>query len=318
MMPLAGELTAPPPELLSARNDPDDVRLGETVARGREAYDKADVVIVGYPEDEGVRRNDGRTGASAGPKEIRRALYALPAVTSPEAQPKICDLGNIRTSESLEETHAAQNTVVRGILQDDKLPVVIGGGNDVSYPDVTALAGVFTDPLVFNIDSHFDVRRSDKRHSGTSYRQLLDEGAMQPKRFFEMAVKPDMNAPSHLAYLREVGANVYPLRALRSGIVANVFRQVLHRHSTEAIFWGFDLDAVRASDAPGVSSPFPTGLTAEEICEIAEVAGNDSRSRMLEITEMNPRYDIDGRTATLAAMMISGFLRAWLDRGTRG
>ena len=68
------------------------------------------------------------------------------------------------------------------------------------------------------------------------------------------------------------------------------------------------MDFVRASDAPGVSAPNPAGLYAEDVCHIASLAAQDPRSRIFEITEVNPDFDIDGRTARLAAAVVFHFL----------
>jgi arginase family enzyme len=46
------------------------------------------------------------------------------------------------------------------------------------------------------------------------------------------------------------------------------------------------------------------GLTAREVCEIADVAASDPRTRIIEITEVNPEYDQDGITSKLAANII--------------
>ena len=78
--------------------------------------------------------------------------------------------------------------------------------------------------------------------------------------------------------------------------------------SMPSFFWGFDLDVVRDADAPGVSASFPTGMTAKEIIKIAEIAGRDTESGVLEFTEVNPEVDIDNRTSKLAAILIHTFL----------
>ena len=46
------------------------------------------------------------------------------------------------------------------------------------------------------------------------------------------------------------------------------------------------------------------GLTAKEICEIADVAARDPRTRVVEVSEVNPTYDRDGITCKLAANVI--------------
>jgi arginase family enzyme len=42
--------------------------------------------------------------------------------------------------------------------------------------------------------------------------------------------------------------------------VETVLQNILGKETASAIFWGFDLDAVRAADAPRVSGPTPFGL----------------------------------------------------------
>jgi len=64
------------------------------------------------------------------------------------------------------------------------------------------------------------------------------------------------------------------------------------------------MDVVRSMEAPGVSDPGPMGFTATEICEIADAAAADPRTRIIEITEVNPTYDVDNMTSKLAANII--------------
>ena len=56
--------TRPDREVFFTRHDPHDPRLGEIVQSEPEHYSSADIVIVGCPQDEGVRRNGGRVGAA--------------------------------------------------------------------------------------------------------------------------------------------------------------------------------------------------------------------------------------------------------------
>jgi formiminoglutamase len=297
----------PDESLFYGRGDRLDPRMGEVVRRDPDDYPDSEIVLVGSPQDFGVRRNRGRPGARKGPEEIRRALYRFP-VPGNVSEGLVFDLGDVIIGKTLEETHETQFEIIRKIITDGKAAIILGGGNDISYPDCRALAEETADTLVFNIDSHFDVRESDSSHSGTPYRQLLDEKAIDPRSFYELANKQVANSPEYRKYLDEAGVNVYPLREMRRSGAAAMVRDILEQERGEAIFWGFDIDAVRSTDAPGASAPYPEGLTAEEINEIARVAGADRRSRVLEITEVNPEYDLDNRTSLLAAMIIMNYL----------
>jgi formiminoglutamase len=308
--------------LFYRRSDRNDVRLGEVVRSDEAAYADSDVVILGCPQDEGVRRNGGRVGAARAPDEIRRCLYRLVRFESEDL--RLFDLGDTIIQSTLEETHILHQRLVRQIIADGKRLIVLGGGNDISYPDCSALAQVAGgDVLAFNIDAHFDVRADAIRNSGTPYRQLLEEGFIEPHRFFEIGYQPFANSAIFEKYLREKGANIISLRELRSRGIGQTFTDILNPSAgsgqvsqfsiLNSLFWGFDLDVVRAADAPGVSAPNPIGMAGDELCQIAAIAGRDSRTRIVEFTEVNPNYDVDGRTARLTAIAIwhvlAGFAR---------
>jgi formiminoglutamase len=293
--------------LFFARNDPSDPRLGERVGRDPAAYAAAAVAILGCPQDEGVRRNKGRPGAAQGPAEIRRALYKM-TVNGLEDL-KLVDAGDTIPQGTLEDTHAVHEKAVAQLLADGKRVIVLGGGNDISYPDCRALAKHAGEVIAFNIDAHFDVRPDAERNSGTPYRQLLEEGLLQGQRFFELGSQDFCNAAAHAQYLKEKRAHVVSLDALRAKGAARVVRRALREaEKAKAVFWGFDLDVVNASEAPGVSAPNPLGMAGAELCELAALAGAEPRTRIVEFTEVNPAFDMDGRTSRLAAVAIWHYL----------
>ncbi|HLR26945.1 MAG TPA: hypothetical protein VK112_13855, partial [Fodinibius sp.] len=52
-----------------------DPRMGHLLAHQQESSPK--VVLLGFPSDEGVKRNGGREGAAEAPDEIRKELYKM-------------------------------------------------------------------------------------------------------------------------------------------------------------------------------------------------------------------------------------------------
>ena len=293
----------------SRRGDTGDQRLGDVVNRGAGIYESAHVAILGCPQDEGVRRNKGRPGAAGAPVEIRRALYKM--TFNGLDGLGVHDAGDVVNGATLEETHATLQAAVEKLLADGKRVVVLGGGNDISYPDCAALARHAGDVLAFNVDAHFDVRPNAERNSGTPYRQLLEEGLVKGPRFFELGSQPFCNARAHADYLKERRAHVVPLAALRAKGAARVVRRALREAAqAKAVFWGFDMDVVNAAEAPGVSAPNPLGLSGAELCELAALAGAEPRTRIVEFSEVNPAFDVDGRTARLAATAIWHYLAA--------
>src|SRR5882672_2507574 len=102
------ELPAPPEYLFHRADDP---RIGDIVEYWRGDAPKlkpGQAVLVGFPQDEGVRRNQGRAGASQAPGKIRQYLYRI---TPWDAEHNIdlndhrpLDMGSVRISGSLEDS----------------------------------------------------------------------------------------------------------------------------------------------------------------------------------------------------------------------
>lgn len=300
--------TRPKEDLFFRKNDLNDVRLGEVVSAKIEDYETSNVVILGCPQDEGVRRNGGRTGAAFAPEAIRRQFYKL---TPFGISMKVFDSGDVIIQNSLEATHDLHAKIVEQILRDGKKIIVLGGGNDVSFPDGNAMANVFgaENWLGLNIDAHFDVRADRERNSGTPYRQLLDGKMISPTNFYEIAFQTQAASPIYFDYLKNSGVN---LKSLEEFEFANFKSQIKQKLSSQKaqllVFWGFDVDAVCAADAPGTSAPSPIGIRAKDFCDLASFAGSLTQTRVVEFSEMNPNFDIDKRTAKLVAVAMHKFL----------
>ena len=302
----------PNAKLFFSRNDKNDPRLGEIVRSEEKDYEASDIVILGCPQDEGVRRNNGREGAALAPFAIREQFYKL---TTFNIKRKIFDLGDVNVSGTLEEIHDAHATIVAQVLRDGKRVIVLGGGNDISYPDGCAMAEVFGPEwwIGINIDSHLDVRIAEQRNSGTPYRQLLDEGRLLPKYFYEVAFQTHLCSPVYYEYIRGLGVNRISLELLRSRSEVDVelkesIKQKFIGHSSSLnTFFGFDLDAVRSSHAPGTSAPSPLGLSASEFIQLVKYAASLANTKIIEFSEVNPKYDADNRTSNLVAIGMHRF-----------
>jgi len=298
----------PENKLFFRKNDPHDVRLGEFVSNKCADYEASEIVIIGCLQDEGVARSKGRIGAALAPDAIRAQFYKL---TNFGINKKIFDLGNTNICRTLEETHEIHKNIVKTLLKDNKKIVVLGGGNDISYPDGCAMAEIFgfENWLAVNIDAHFDVRKDFPRNSGTPYRQLLDEKLLKPENFFEIAYQPQSASPIYFKYLQNLGATIVSLEELREkkSVTNNLEKIIISNNLPVNAFYGFDVDAVRASDAPGVSASSPLGLTGEEFVELVKFVGENTQTQIIEFTEVNPKFDLDNRTAKLVAFAMHQF-----------
>lgn len=316
-------LFTPPkyPEILSSEDDP---RLGQLIG-GAAAIADADVVLLGIPTDEGIVRNGGRPGASAAPQAIREALARLTPFAGPQFKEhidhlKIADAGDIAAGP-LEEMHDAARRSVAELIRAGKVVIVLGGGHDITYPCASGLRDGHTGDMgVINIDAHLDVRarKNGLHHSGSSFRLLVDEGVIPGRSLVEIGIQPFSMAKAHFDWVKSVGGRIVTFEDANEVHLPNAYEEyefgTTFGDRETAIYVSFDIDCVRASDAPGVSAPSPTGFFAEEVFELAVAVGLSQHVRVFDLVELNPTYDLDNRTARLAARMIAGFLASVANR----
>lgn len=296
-----------PAEIPAGSYDPNDVLLCDEVSVLEHDIALASHVIVGCPQDIGVKRNHGRPGARNAPAAIRQALYKLkPASESGEVF--LMDLGDVDTSGDLEDIHDRLEGVITELMKLGKTVISLGGGNDISFPDASGVQAEYPDFVAMNVDAHLDMRKSDRRHSGTPYRNLVDTGKITPDNLYEVGITTWANSPRYLADARNMGVNIHTLQSIEKDGYARFFKDLFSGIKGRPLFAGLDMDCVRASDAPGVSASSPVGLSAKAVLDFADRCRRHEHTKVFEITEVNPEFDIDGRTAKLAALAIYAFI----------
>jgi formiminoglutamase len=273
-------------------------------------------VLVGFPTDEGVRRNGGRPGAAHGPVEIRRWLRRLtPDARDPQRFTSLlehtADLGDIALTGNLDADQAALGEVVGGLLRLGRFVVLLGGGHEVAFGHFLGYVAAGLRPDILNWDAHPDVRPLKDRlaHSGSPFRQALEHASGAARSYAVAGLQPHSVAAGHLEFVRRHGRAVF-----RDELTPTIARELYARLVAPAMV-SFDLDAVDQSAAPGVSAPATGGLTVPEWLSAAYQAGKHSGVRSVDVAELNPVHDRDGQTARLAALTVWHVLRGVASRG---
>ena len=220
---------------------------------------------------------------------------------------------------SLEKAHEELTQRVLEVLRKNAFPFVVGGGNDQSYPNASALlerVGSSAPVACVNIDAHFDVRplKEGKVHSGSPFRLLLEDKRFQGCHFTEFATQGMQCSASHADYITQKGGKIVWLKEVLEKGAKKSFEAVLASFPENSrIFVSFDLDSVAGRDAPGVSCPGATGISSEDALAVCFVAGADSRVALFDLSEFNPEIE-DYRTGKLVAAMFYHFLLGYKTR----
>lgn len=278
------------------------------------AYDSKElkkcIALLGFSSDEGVRRNQGRTGAVEGPDVIRKALCNL-AVHFNESQQEIVDAGNVITGQGkLEEAQKELGHKVALLLKAGAFPILLGGGHEIAYGHYCGIRdflGAEAAIGIINFDAHFDLRSYDSgAHSGSPFRQIFDDTESRGYAFHYLPIGINESANTRRSYrvMQSANASYVPLEMVNGREIYEVKNQIQELiNRVDWVYVTLDLDVISGVYAPGVSAPAAIGVVPNHITDLLQVALDTDKVISMDIAELNPQYD-NGQTARLAANFI--------------
>ncbi len=280
-------------------------------------------MLIGFPQDEGVRRNGGRIGAAAAPAEIRRRLYGLTPWDGCRGVdlPRLLDLGDVRVTADLEASQAALGDIVAAVLAAGAVPIMLGGGHETAFGHYLGYARLRRPVAVINLDAHLDVRPclDGRGHSGSPFRQALEhpEHPLPGGRYICLGAQPFSVSRAHADYVRRLGGTIGWAAEVRGRLTEHLLK---HFQRAEAdgcqVYVSVDSDVMGIADVPGVSAPNPLGLSATEVCAAVRLAGESPAVASFDVVEINPVLDRDGQSSRWAAVAVWNFLAGFAARKT--
>jgi len=261
--------------------------------------------ILGYECDEGVLRNNGRTGAINGPNTIRKMMASLSNHFSKKVN--IIDTGNITCpNQDLEKAQKICAEKISKLQDNGYFTLLLGGGHDIAYAHYNGLKKSYPYKTIgiINLDAHFDLRKViNQPNSGTPFYQIAKEnthfsylclGIQQEsnnKELFATADKLDVE------YILNTDFTVH-----NSAYITSVLDTFIA--SVDIIYLTIDMDGFSSAYAPGVSAPSPFGFSPNIALEVIRQVASSGKLISIDIAELNPLYDIDNTTARLAARLL--------------
>ncbi len=273
--------------------------------------DQTVFALLGFKCDEGIARDLGRTGAVEGPIAIRQRLAKLP-VQNPEL---FCyDVGNIIcTDHDLEASQQALAEVTAMLLEKNIKTIVMGGGHEVAFGHYQGIAKVSapTQRLgIINFDAHFDLQPLHPSHRGsasTAFYQIAQAqlAAQRPFDYNCIGIQHVSNLRPAFDMAKRYQTKMVLADDIHLGLREKCFDfigRVIDEN--DLIYASLSLDVFAPAYAPGVSSIQPLGLNPWQVIPLIRQIAASGKVIGYDIVEHVPRYDIDHRTAKLAATLI--------------
>ncbi|GAA4771648.1 agmatinase [Novosphingobium ginsenosidimutans] len=250
--------------------------------------------LIGLPTD---CNSSFARGAAAAPKAIRAALWSDRGNLAAEDGQEIGhdflleDHGDLPLTETAGDD-AIIRTAVTESLNAGAIPLLLGGDHAVSFPVVEAIAARHGPVNILHFDAHPDIYddfEGNPRSHASPFARILEAGLC--RRLVQVGIRT-LNRHCREQAAR-FGVEIVPIADFSPGKVAVL---------DGPLYISLDLDGIDPAEAPGVSHPEPGGLRTREV--LAVLHAQTGRIVGADVVELNPRFDINDRTAILAAKLV--------------
>ena len=275
--------------------------------------------VVGFPWDGGASL--GRPGSRYAPSKIREAfVWFVNRIENNQvynvekrktyqlADNGIKDFGDIDIAAySTEVTFRNAEEKVRGLLDENVFPFVLGGDHSISYPAIKALHDNTEGKIgIIQFDAHLDLVDESPiqgRFSQSSQmRRALELPRINPENIVQIGVR-SINYPWYENYLKESGIVQITAREVHKSTPEEVVAKTMAAmKDVEKIYLTFDIDVLDPAYAPGSGANEPGGLTPVQCMEMLDMLY--SKVDAFDIAEVNPLYDHQDITTTFAARIM--------------
>jgi len=260
------------------------------------------IAILGVDED---RSTDGNFGSGKDLHHIRSHFYKL---FPGDWKVPIADLGNIRKGESISDTHFAVKEVIKNLLKMNIVPILIGGGQDITFSNYKAYDDLEQTVNLVVVDSKFDLGNLEDKLSSKSYlSKIIMEVPTNLFNFSNIGYQTYLNPQEEIKLIQGLNFDTYRLAEAKE-------LEILEPVLRDADIVSIDIGSVRQSDAPANKNVSPNGFYGDEICGIARYAGISDKVSSFGIYEYNSKFDNNNLTAHLIAQMIWCFIEGFNSR----
>ena len=265
-----------------------------------------DIAIIGVNDDRGTANNNG---CALAPDHFRAQFYSL---NEGAFESKIVDLGNIIAGNEITDTYIAIKTVIAELIKLNILPIVIGGGQDLTYGQYMAYESLEQKVDLVVVDAKFDIDEDYNENEATTASSYLS-------RIF-------LHQPNYLFNYSNIGYQTYYVSQDSLKVMDKLYFDV-HRLGEfltdmttaepiirNANMISFDMSAIRSADACANINAGPNGFCGEDACRITRYAGMSDKLSSIGFYEFNPAFDKNGQTAMLLSQMVWYFIDGFYNR----
>ena len=233
-------------------------------------------------------------GPAQAPPHIRSALHSTHWNEFTECEVDVstlADAGDLKLPATA-EARAQIEAAIQDLATSGFRPLALGGDHSVTYPILRGLGRAVSSLTVLHLDAHpdlYDEFEGDRFSHACPFARIMEE--QLARRLVQVGIRT-MNPPQRRQAER-FRVEVIDMAAWVAGTRPRV---------DGAVYLSIDLDALDPGFAPGVSHREPGGLSVRDVLRLVQELGGTFVGA--DIVEYNPRQDLGGITATVAAKIV--------------
>ncbi|THF83507.1 arginase [Cohnella fermenti] len=277
-----------------------------------------------------------REGAELGPRgimeaglltELERLGYEATEVREAvvPGKPQLIESpapGKMKYEDEVSRMSESVSGEVASVIGRGRLPIVLGGDHSVAIGSLFGIAEARRNLGVIWIDAHSDLNTEASSPSGNAHGMPLavalglaafkPQGRKAPairKEKLVLVAARDLD-PGEKALIRAEGIACFTMHDIdKLGMKAVMERALaIAGEGTDGLHVSLDMDSLDPSEAPGVGTPVPGGLSFREAHLAMELLAESGKIASLDIVEVNPTLDREGKTARLAVGLCASLL----------
>lgn len=289
------------------------------------------VALIGAPSALGAPA----AGPELGPAAIRAAglvarLEALGVTVEDfgDVPINVSGMGGVPELRGTEVLAARVRDQVHLALDAELFPIVLGGEHCVAWGTIAGAAKIQPDLGVIWLDAHPDFNTLASSMTGNPHGMVLSTAAgLGPEAAMKRLGRIPLAPPNRIVVLgarsidpperdllEEHGVRWWTTEEVRGDprAVAGEATDHLRREGVGGVHLSVDVDVLDALRWPGVSTPAGDGLLLDELLTVVQALIDGLDVLSLDVVELHPERDLDGRTTEAAVQVIETAAKALL------
>ena len=216
--------------------------------------------------------------------EIRNSYYQISKFNSNEFRKefyklypgnwnfKIADFGDLYSGENVEDTYFALSEICCELKQNNTIPVIIGGSQDLTIPLYQSFLKSDNLVNIVSVDNRFDFTQGEDLISSRSYmNDIITKSPSRLNNFTNLGYQTYLIAQEELDLMDKLFFDSYRLGEILTNlkITEPVFR--------EADIVSFDMKVLNSLTDGTLLDGMPNGLDSKAICTMSRYAGISDR-----------------------------------------